>query len=154
MSFLFLLWFSEFSFWFVWSKNVWGRRSKLEREWKQTLNLLVKCLFYSFCWRGKKKKKDKQQSHYNLARVQSLSYIYAFNSAWESHFKEIQLLHALVLASWEVHLYSSIFLDYLKCFLKAFKSSEDQSERILSPILFFFWLHSQKKSASGSQTTF
>lgn len=28
-----------------------------------------------------KKKKDKQQSHYNLARVQSLSYIYAFNSA-------------------------------------------------------------------------
>lgn len=99
---------------------------------------------------------DTQQSHYNLAWVQSLSYIYAFNSAWESHFKEIRLLHALVLSSWEVYLYSSIFLDYLKCFLKAFKSSEDQSERILPAILFFFWAHNQKRkeSASGSQATF
>lgn len=92
-----------------------------------------------FLLRGIKGKKiDKQQSHYKLAWVQSLSYIYAFNSAWESNFKEIQLLHALVLASWEVHLYSSIFLDYLKCFLKAFKSREDQSERSLAAILFFF----------------
>lgn len=82
----------------MWSKSVWGRRSKLEEGWKQALNLLVKCLFCSFGWRewvgGRK---DKQQSHYNLARVQSRSYICAFNSAWESHFKEIQLLHALVL---------------------------------------------------------
>lgn len=99
-------------------------------------------------------KKDKQQSYYSLAWVQSLSYIYAFNSAWESHFKEIQLLHALVLASWEVHLYSSIFLDYLKCFLKAFKSSEDRSETIPSAILFFCWLHSEKDSANASQLHF
>lgn len=101
-----------------------------------------------FLLRGirKEKKKDKQQSHYKLAWVQSLSYIYAFNTAWESHFKEIQLLHALVLTSWEVHLYSSIFLDYLECFLKAFKSREDQSERSLAAVLFFFWLCRQTKN--------
>lgn len=149
LGFQFCCGFSQFRFWFVSSKNVWGERSKWEKERKQTLNLLVKCLFCSFCWR--KKKKDKQQSYYSLAWVQSLGYIYAFNSAWESRFKEIQLLHALVLASWEVHLYYSIFLDYLQCILKAFKSSEDRSERILFAILFFCWLRSQKNSANSSQ---
>lgn len=127
-----------------------GQEGWVREGVKATLKSLSKMLVLLFLLRGIKgkkiKKKDKQQSHYKLAWVQSLSYIYAFNSAWESNFKEIQLLHALVLASWEVHLYSSIFLDYLKCFLKAFKSREDQSERSLAAILFFFWLCRQKKN--------
>lgn len=122
----------------------------LSKRVKANLKSLSKMLVLLFLLEGEKKR-DKQQSYYSLAWVQSLGYIYAFNSAWESHFKEIQLLHALVLASWEVHLYHSIFLDYLQCILKAFKSSEDRSERILSAILFFCWLHSQKNSANSSQ---